>query len=89
MEYCPKGDLHHCIEQQRLTGSLFPQEQVLAWATQLLLALDYLHQGKVLHRDLKSQNVFISRRNHLKLGDFGVSLCLESTDQFAHTLVGT
>eukprot|EP00730_Choanoeca_flexa_P018824 TRINITY_DN9174_c0_g1_i2.p1 TRINITY_DN9174_c0_g1~~TRINITY_DN9174_c0_g1_i2.p1 ORF type:complete len:557 (+),score=104.17 TRINITY_DN9174_c0_g1_i2:61-1671(+) len=89
MEFCPKGDLHSCIEEQRLANALFPEEQVLAWATQLMLALDYIHSKKILHRDLKSQNVFISRRNHLKLGDFGVSRCLESTDQFASTLVGT
>jgi NIMA (never in mitosis gene a)-related kinase len=89
MEYCVNGDLHDRIQAQRVHGSLFPQAQVLDWMAQLLLALDFMHTKKILHRDLKAKNIFISARNHLKLGDFGVSRCLQSTNQFAHSLVGT
>ena len=55
MEYCANGDLHHRIEDQRKNGMLFPESRILAWMTQLLLALDYLHSCKILHRDLKTQ----------------------------------
>ncbi|EDQ89002.1 uncharacterized protein MONBRDRAFT_8570 [Monosiga brevicollis MX1] len=90
MEHCPEGDLAQAIAEQRNRGYLFRPEQVLDWLTQLLLALDYLHhECQILHRDLKSQNVFLSGRRHLKLGDFGVATCLNSPDAFATTLVGT
>ena len=55
---------------------------------QLVVALHYLHSQRVLHRDLKSLNVFLSRQMTVKLGDLGVAKVL-GTQCFAHTLVGT
>ena len=52
-------------------------------------ALDYLHKAKVLHRDLKTSNIFISRDGKLKLGDFGIAKVLENSVQNAETVVGT
>lgn len=56
---------------------------------QMLNALDYLHKAKVLHRDLKTSNIFISKVSRLKLGDFGISKVLENSIQNAQTVVGT
>jgi NIMA (never in mitosis gene a)-related kinase len=52
-------------------------------------ALDYLHKAKVLHRDLKTSNIFITRDGNLKLGDFGIAKVLENSIQNAETVVGT
>lgn len=49
----------------------------------------HIHGRKVLHRDLKTQNIFIARGGIIKLGDFGISRVLEKTDQFATTVTGT
>lgn len=53
------------------------------------MSLEYIHGRKVLHRDLKSQNIFLTGNNTVKLGDFGISKVLENTNGAAMTVVGT
>ncbi|CAJ0916276.1 unnamed protein product, partial [Mesorhabditis belari] len=61
---------------------------VLIWAKQLFSALSYLHQErKIVHRDVKPANIFVSKDFVLKLGDFGCVRQLEATS--TGTLVGT
>jgi NIMA (never in mitosis gene a)-related kinase 1/4/5 len=55
----------------------------------LCLALDNIHTRKILHRDLKSQNIFLTKNNFVKLGDFGISKVLENTCALASTVQGT
>jgi len=62
---------------------------VLCWFSQIALALGYVHKQKVLHRDIKSSNVFLSAVGKCKLGDFGISKVLENTVDAALTVVGT
>lgn len=52
------------------------------------MALDHLHDKKILHRDLKTKNIFITKKNQVKLGDFGLSKMLGTTS-FAQSAVGT
>jgi len=56
---------------------------------QLVHAVQYLHKNKILHRDLKSSNVFVNKDGTLKLGDFGISKSLDATSDMAATAVGT
>ena len=57
--------------------------------SQIVLSLHLVHSHNVVHRDLKSQNVFLTRSlDHIKLGDFGISKILASKSQ-AHSVVGT
>ena len=56
---------------------------------QIASGLLHLHGKRILHRDLKTQNIFISKGGILKLGDLGISKVLEQTDQFATTITGT
>lgn len=67
----------------------FPEELVLSWFTQICLALKHCHDRKILHRDLKSQNIFLTKRNIVKLGDFGIARVLSNTKSIAKTVVGT
>jgi NIMA (never in mitosis gene a)-related kinase len=53
------------------------------------LALEYVHGRKVLHRDIKTSNIFLTGNNTVKLGDFGISKVLENTGGCAMTVVGT
>jgi NIMA (never in mitosis gene a)-related kinase len=62
---------------------------VISWFCQLCLAIKHIHARKILHRDLKSQNIFLTKANQVKIGDFGISKVLENTSDFAWTSLGT
>lgn len=87
MEYAAAGDLSHKIKQQK--GRHFAEELVLDWFIQLCFSIKYCHQKKVLHRDIKTQNVFLTASGVIKVGDFGISRVLANTFDCAHTFVGT
>ncbi|XP_054128178.1 serine/threonine-protein kinase Nek5 isoform X4 [Melozone crissalis] len=64
--------------------------KILSWFVQISLGLKHIHDKKILHRDVKAQNVFLSNNGRVaKLGDFGIARQLNSTTEFAHTCVGT
>jgi serine/threonine protein kinase len=87
MGYADGGDLEQRLAQRR--GQPLPEAQVVEWLLQLLLALKHMHDRKILHRDIKCQNIFLMRNNTLKLGDFGISRTLDHTLQKACTQIGT
>ena len=88
MDYAEGGDLHRLLKEQ---GSrLLAEETVLDYFVQLCLAMKHVHDRKVLHRDIKSQNVFLTQnRRVVKLGDFGIARVLNSTAELARTACGT
>jgi NIMA (never in mitosis gene a)-related kinase len=75
MEYADGGDLEGFLRGRR--GKLLTENEVLHMFVQLVLAMKHVHDRKILHRDLKSQNIFLlnkeSGKPMVKLGDFGVS----------------
>ena len=87
MEYADGGDL--CERIKTAQGNYFTEPQILNWFTQIALAIKHCHDRKILHRDLKSQNIFMTAKSYVKLGDFGISKILERTQDKAMTLVGT
>ena len=89
MQFCDGGDLEQRLAKLKETGGAVAQSQALDWFVQMALALQYLHSRRILHRDLKTANVFLTRRDIVKLGDFGVSRVLSATAELARTFVGT
>jgi non-specific serine/threonine protein kinase/NIMA (never in mitosis gene a)-related kinase len=57
MIYCDGGDIYSKIKSSK--GKNFPEEQIVDWLVQMALALFYLHERKILHRDMKTQNIFL------------------------------
>jgi len=55
----------------------------------MAMAINYIHKKKILHRDIKCQNIFLTSNGTLKLGDFGISKVLQNTLERAATVVGT
>jgi serine/threonine protein kinase len=86
MEYADGGDLSQRIKQQR---GFFSESQITEWLTQICLCLKHMHDRKILHRDIKSENVFLTKDHQVKLGDFGISKNLAHTFALAHTRIGT
>ncbi|XP_053755897.1 serine/threonine-protein kinase Nek5 isoform X2 [Panthera pardus] len=88
MEYCDGGDLMKRIHRQR--GVLFSEDQILSWFVQISLGLKYIHDRKILHRDIKAQNIFLSKNGMVaKLGDFGIARVLNNSMELARTCIGT
>ncbi|XP_055661828.1 serine/threonine-protein kinase Nek4 isoform X6 [Falco peregrinus] len=87
MGFCEGGDLYHKLKEQK--GKLLPENQVVEWFVQIAMALQYLHEKHILHRDLKTQNVFLTRTNIIKVGDLGIARVLENQCDMASTLIGT
>ncbi|XP_017552204.1 serine/threonine-protein kinase Nek3 isoform X1 [Pygocentrus nattereri] len=87
MEFCSRGDLLQRIHQQK--GCLFSQDVILTWFSQMCLGAKHIHDKRVLHRDLKSKNVFLTENGTIKLGDFGSACTLNSARAYAQTYVGT
>lgn len=55
----------------------------------MILAVGFMHANKIVHRDLKPQNIFVDSEMNLKVGDFGISRLLDSTNQHCRTSAGT
>ncbi|EFJ46297.1 NimA-related protein kinase 5 [Volvox carteri f. nagariensis] len=87
--FCEEGDLFTRIRKKASQKEYFTEEEVMNMFVQIASALSYIHSKRVLHRDLKTQNIFIARGGIIKLGDFGISKVLERTDSFATTVTGT
>ncbi|NWV27794.1 NEK3 kinase, partial [Origma solitaria] len=87
MEYCDDGDLMQKIKHQG--GNLFPEDTILHWFVQMCLAVKHIHDKRVLHRDIKSKNVFLTQNGKVKLGDFGSARLLAHPMSYACTYVGT
>merc|ERR1712142_383698 len=69
MEYCPYGPLFNLLRE----GKEIPPKKLVDWTKQLATGMNYLHQNKIIHRDLKSPNILIGRNDIIKISDFGTS----------------
>ena len=87
-EYADDGDLSQKINSQP-KKNLFPENLILDYFTQICLALKHIHDKKIIHRDLKSQNIFLTKKGLIKIGDFGVAKNLKNTWKKASTMIGT
>mmetsp|Transcript_75245 Transcript_75245/g.156730 ORF Transcript_75245/g.156730 Transcript_75245/m.156730 type:complete len:480 (-) Transcript_75245:197-1636(-) len=87
MDYADGGDVH--MEIKRRNGALLEEVKILEWFVQVCFALKHVHERKVLHRDLKTQNIFLMSTGQIKLGDFGIAKVLDATKDYAKSMVGT
>nr|XP_019943683.1 PREDICTED: serine/threonine-protein kinase Nek3 [Paralichthys olivaceus] len=87
MEFCSGGDLLQRIRLQKTMQ--FCLDDILRWFAQMCAGAKHIHDKRVLHRDLKSKNIFLTDNGTIKLGDFGSACILNSSKAYAHTYVGT
>lgn len=83
MQYADGGDLFEEITQRKKLKDPFRQEEIWSILIQICSGLNALHKLKIIHRDLKSANVFMNKNKQIKLGDMNVSkigqLCVTQT----------
>nr|CAB3264288.1 serine/threonine-protein kinase Nek3-like [Phallusia mammillata] len=89
LEYCNGGTIQDRIKAAQVRKETIPEEKVMLWTTQITSAVNYIHDRRILHRDLKSENVFLIKSEDVKLGDFGISKEIDHTLDKASTCVGT
>lgn len=77
MEFAEGGDLQTRIFLRRKAKAPFAEAVVLRWLTQTALGVKYLHGRRILHRDLKSQNLLLTRAGDVRIADFGTAVELD------------
>lgn len=90
MEYADGGDLRKLIKNNKMMSIVSTEEEVKNICRQCSLGLKHIHDVGIIHRDIKSENIFLHNKGSLvKLGDFGISKVLDRSNGFADTMVGT
>eukprot|EP00929_Paragymnodinium_shiwhaense_P112192 TRINITY_DN80451_c0_g1_i1.p1 TRINITY_DN80451_c0_g1~~TRINITY_DN80451_c0_g1_i1.p1 ORF type:complete len:1414 (-),score=424.63 TRINITY_DN80451_c0_g1_i1:259-4500(-) len=89
MEYADGGDLATKIRDAKDDEQKFKEGAIMLIFAQLTLALEHIHGRKILHRDIKPLNIFMTKQNAVKLGDFGVARVVEGSADGAQTSIGT
>jgi NIMA (never in mitosis gene a)-related kinase 1/4/5 len=88
MDYADGGDLSMRINSAKTSG-LLTEDEIMYYFMQLALSMKHIHDKNILHRDLKTQNIFLTKEGVVKLGDFGISKVLNSETEMASTVIGT
>ena len=76
MEFMDNGDIGGIYKASKTLGKPIPEEKIYDIFIQSMKALSYIHSKKLIHRDIKPDNLFITVDGNVKLGDFGVSAAL-------------
>eukprot|EP00276_Gloeochaete_wittrockiana_P009844 CAMPEP_0184654578 /NCGR_PEP_ID=MMETSP0308-20130426/12240_1 /TAXON_ID=38269 /ORGANISM="Gloeochaete witrockiana, Strain SAG 46.84" /LENGTH=508 /DNA_ID=CAMNT_0027090621 /DNA_START=1 /DNA_END=1523 /DNA_ORIENTATION=+ len=87
MEIADNGALNQRLKVQQ--GKKLAEDVVWNYFIQIVLGLQHIHSKKILHRDVKSMNVFLDSHDVVKIGDLGVARVLGTSTNFAHTVIGT
>ena len=87
--FCDGGDLSQLIKDKKEKHEHFTEDEIMDIFVQLAMAVDFIHAHKIMHRDLKSGNIFLTQKGVVKLGDFGIAKVLDSNSRHAQTVVGT
>ncbi|KAE9100517.1 hypothetical protein PF010_g14791 [Phytophthora fragariae] len=88
-EFADGGDLSHELARRTSRHEYFEPDDLLGLFVQVCLALKHLHDRKILHRDVKPANIFLTKSGVVKLGDLGVATVLSHTLACAQTSIGT
>ena len=87
-EYCENGDLSELLLNYSSQGKKLNELLIWKFFVQISLGLHYLHNKKILHRDIKTKNIFLTKNLDAKSGDLGIAKILFNTSH-AHTFIAT
>eukprot|EP00094_Tigriopus_californicus_P011915 TCALIF_11510-PA protein Name:"Similar to MAP3K12 Mitogen-activated protein kinase kinase kinase 12 (Homo sapiens)" AED:0.14 eAED:0.14 QI:626/0.71/0.75/0.75/0.57/0.62/8/0/752 len=86
MEYCPHGPLFNFLREEK---DRVPPKRLVDWTRQVASGMKYLHDHKIIHRDLKSPNILIGRNEIIKISDFGTSRAWGGDQSTCMSFAGT
>ena len=84
--FCEGGDMYKKIFREK--NNYFEEDQIKNWLVQLLLGLSYIHDKQIVHRDIKTKNIFVQNEHTLRIGDFGIAKIFNQA-QTMNKIVGT
>ncbi|XP_027482227.2 misshapen-like kinase 1 isoform X14 [Zalophus californianus] len=87
MEFCGAGSVTDLVKNTK--GNALKEDCIAYICREILRGLAHLHAHKVIHRDIKGQNVLLTENAEVKLVDFGVSAQLDRTVGRRNTFIGT
>lgn len=85
LELCKNESLNELIKRRKKVTEF----EARVYIIQILRAVKFLHQNKIIHRDLKLGNLFLSENMQIKLGDFGLAARLSDENEKRYTICGT
>lgn len=88
MEYADDEDLEKKIKSKAKSSIFFTEEEIWTYLIQMIIGINVLHSKSVMHRDLKSANIFLNRQGQVKIGDLNVGKFIKD-NKLALTQTGT
>ena len=85
MEYCERGNLLDLLQQE----IRIPEAKAAILFYEIIIALRDIHEARILHRDVKVDNILLDKHGHARLSDFGFSTVFENDDPQKRTACGT
>ncbi|XP_071139970.1 uncharacterized protein [Mytilus edulis] len=86
IEYADGGTLSQYLSQR---DKPLEEREILVMFQQIVSAIKHIHEQNILHRDLKTANIFLTKEGIIKIGDFGISKMMSSANKGANTVLGT
>ena len=96
MEYCSctslslllGGNMRSVIEEYKKAGESIPEEKIIRFIQGILSGTEHLHKNKIVHRNLKPENILFDSKGNIKITDYCISNELENTLKYANTSIG-
>ena len=88
MDFCEFGDLFSLLQSVKKKKVFVNEDIIWNIAIQVLVGLNYLHSKKIIHRDIKLLNLFMTKDKKIKIGDMGMSIIFDEEESI-HSRVGT
>ncbi|XP_064645743.1 uncharacterized protein LOC135499040 [Lineus longissimus] len=86
MEYANGGTLAQYLSHR---DAPLDEKEILEIFQQMVAAIRHIHEHNILHRDMKTANIFLTKEGVVKVGDFGISKIMSTADKGANTVMGT
>ena len=88
MEYCDGGDLSQYLNDKKKSVKFLDEDLIWQIFIKITIGLADIHKNRILHRDIKSLNIFLKKNSEIKIGDLGAAKILSNAD-YTTTYVGT